>query len=99
MRAAGRRIHTDRKAQAMDGSSYEVTFRVIQLNDRNRVGPTTATPELAKQAAAPIDFNSDALLAMERTEWISLPDRMKAHRTIVTEAQTEPGKWPAAVWP
>ena len=79
----------------MDGSPFEVTFRVIQLNDRNRVGPTAATPELAKLAAAAVDFGSDETLAMERTEWISLPDRMKAHRTIVTEAQTEPGKWPA----
>lgn len=79
----------------MDGIPYEVTFRVIQLNDRNRVGPTAATPELAKLAAATVDFSNDESLAMERTEWISLTDRMKPHRTIVTEAQTEPGTWPA----
>lgn len=75
----------------MDENSPEITFRVIQLNDRNRVGPTAITPELAKRAAAAVDLDSPR--GLERTEWIATPDRMKAHRTILIEVESKPGEW------
>lgn len=75
----------------MDENSPDITYRVVNLNDRNRYGPTAISPELAKRGLGGVDLGSP--LGLERTEWIAMPDRMKAHRTILIEAERKPGDW------
>ncbi len=77
--------------------TYDITYRVVLPGDRNHVGQTGATPDLAKLGAG--DLNRDDKLAMERTEWLQLPDRMKANRSILIDAENRPNEWKLGVNP
>lgn len=69
----------------------DVTFRVINLTDRSEVGQTAATPELAKLAA--IGMNRACRMGLERTDWVRHFEKLKANRTVLLDAETNPGDW------
>jgi hypothetical protein len=69
----------------------QTTYRLTSLVDRNAVGQTAATPELAK--LVPGGLPRSERLGVEQTDWIENFDRPKAVRSILIEAEDFPGQW------
>ena len=67
---------------------YDTTFRVIDLANRENVGPTAATPELAKLAARSMMRNRlNSRFALEKTDWAEEYGKPKPRRTVIVEAE------------
>jgi hypothetical protein len=70
----------------------DVTFRLIVLGERNNVGLTAITPELAKLVPGDL-VRGNRRLGMERTEWVDNFGKLKVHRTILIDAESSAGEW------
>jgi hypothetical protein len=70
----------------------ETTFRLVALGDRNNVGQTAATPELARLVPGDLQ-RSEKRLGIERTDWVEHFDKLKIHRTVLVDAEETPGQW------
>ena len=73
----------------------DVTFRVVNLVDRDEVGQTGATPEIAKLTAS--SLSRACRLGLERTDWIEHFGKMKVHRSVIVEVESRPGEWELGV--
>ena len=73
----------------------DTTYRLIVLDDPDRVGRTAASAELAKLVPGDIGPASrqGKRLGMERTEWVDNFGKMKIHRSILVDAEASPGQW------
>jgi hypothetical protein len=69
----------------------DTTFRVVNLVDRSEVGQTAISPELAKIAAT--DLSRSCRMGLERTDWTDHFGKPKVHRTVLLEAENQPGEW------
>jgi hypothetical protein len=69
----------------------DVTYRVVNLLDRDEVGQTAATPEIARLTAA--GLNRVCRLGLERTDWTEHFGKLKVHRSVVVEVENQPGEW------
>ncbi len=81
-------IHTE-------DNKMEPTYRVVSLTDGNWAGKTAATPELARLGAG--DLDREHLLGLERTDWGDNYGKPKAIRTVLVEAESQPGEWKLGV--
>ena len=70
----------------------DTTYRLVVLGDRERVGQTALTPELAKLVPPDIDRLTERL-GIELTEWIDHFERKKVVRTILIDAEPAAGDW------
>ncbi|TAN48338.1 MAG: hypothetical protein EPN26_12650 [Rhodospirillales bacterium] len=68
------------------------TYRIVVLGDREIVGQTAATPELAKLVPPDVNRNNYRL-GMELTEWADHYGKMRVQRTILIEAESQPNEW------
>jgi hypothetical protein len=71
--------------------TLDTTYRVIVIGDRNWLGETASTPELAKLAAGEIDRSRR--LGLEQTDWVPHFDKLKPTRTVLIDAESHPGEW------
>ena len=69
----------------------DVTYRVVNLQDREEVGQTAATPELAKLAAG--NLSRLDRLALEQTDWTEEYGKPKVRRSVIVDAEREPREW------
>ncbi|HWE72212.1 MAG TPA: hypothetical protein VG328_03565 [Stellaceae bacterium] len=75
-------------------SDTDTTYRLIVLGNPDMIGLTAATPDLAKLVPGDIPCHDrKERLGMERTEWIENYGRMKVNRSVVIEAENQPGEW------
>jgi hypothetical protein len=70
--------------------ALDTTYRVVSLTD-DWTGKTAATPELAKLIAG--DLYRGERLGMERTDWVDNFGKPKAHRSVLIDAEKDPGEW------
>lgn len=75
----------------------DTTYRLIVLGNREIVGQTAASPELAKLAPGDLDRNRDQRLGIERTDWVDHFGKMRVNRSILIEAEERPGEWTIGV--
>jgi len=73
-------------------SDIDTTYRLIVLGDRNNVGQTALTPELAKLVPGDL-FRENCRLGMERTDWADHLGKPKIVRTVLIDAESAPGEW------
>ncbi len=71
----------------------DTTYRVIDLADRENVGQTAATPELAKLAAGHMWRSDKSRFALEQTEWIEEYGKSKPRRSVIIEAEDSSDPW------
>jgi hypothetical protein len=69
----------------------DTTFRVVELGGRHKFGRTALTPELAK--LVPGDFDRAQRLGIEQTDWEEDFGKKRPKRTVLIEAEDEPGQW------
>lgn len=69
-----------------------VTYRLIDPNDRANVGQTAISPELALLLPGNI-ARDGRRLAMERSDWIDDYGKPKIVRSVVIGVEEEPGSW------
>ena len=67
-------------------------IRLIVLGDRNNVGQTALTAELAKLVPGDL-VRGDQRLGMERTDWVDHFGKPKIVRTVLVDAESAPGEW------
>ena len=70
----------------------DTTYRVIAIEDREIVGQTAATPELAKLVAPDTD-RTRFRFGLERTDWGEHYGKPRAIRTVLIDAENRPGEW------
>ncbi len=70
----------------------DTTYRLIVLGDRENCGETAASPDLAKLVPGNLN-RANQRLGMERTDWADHFGKMRVHRSILVEAETQPGEW------
>jgi hypothetical protein len=75
----------------------ETTYRVIDLSDKNNVGQTAATPELAKLAAGGVGRVPTSRFAIEMTDWADDWGKPKIRRSVITEAEAPNQPWKLGV--
>jgi len=73
-------------------SDIETTYRLIVLGDRNNVGQTALTSELAKLAPGDL-VRGNGRLGMERTDWADHFGKPKIVRTVLIDAESARGEW------
>lgn len=71
----------------------DTTYRVIDLSDRQNVGQTALSPELAKLATTGMWRSDKSRMALERTDWVDEFGKPKPRRTVVIEAEEPNGLW------
>jgi hypothetical protein len=71
----------------------DTTYRVIDLADRENVGHTAATPELAKLAAGRMERMPSSRFALEQTDWDEEYGKPKRSRSIIIEAEDPSERW------
>ena len=76
----------------------DTTFRLVVIGDaeyRGRFGRTAPDPSLAKLVPGHLAYidRSRYRLGMERTDWVGHLGKMKIHRSVVVDAETQPGQW------
>lgn len=69
------------------------TFRLIVLEDPSMVGRTAASADLAKLSLN--DMPRSQRLGLERTDWAENFGKPKPVRTVLIEAEAQPGDWSA----
>jgi len=69
----------------------DTTYRLVVLGDREIVGQTAATPELAK--LVPPKVRRTVRLGLEQTDWGEHYGKPRAIRTVLIDAETSPGEW------
>jgi hypothetical protein len=73
----------------------DTTYRIIALHDREIVGQTAETPELAKLVAPDVD-RTEVRLGLERTDWGNRHGTPQRVRTVLVAAEKHPGEWDLA---
>jgi hypothetical protein len=73
-------------------TAIPVTFRLVDLSDRNNVGQTALTADLAKLVPGDL-IRENRRLGMERTDWADHFGKPKAVRTVLTDAESSSGEW------
>lgn len=71
----------------------ETTYRIVDLADRDQVGLTAASPELAKLAAAALLRGPKTRFALEQTDWEDAWGKAKPRRSIIIEAEDPVTPW------
>jgi hypothetical protein len=79
-------------------SNTEATYRLIVLGDRNNVGQTALTPELARLVPGDL-VRGNQRLGMERTDWVDHFGKPKVARTVLVDAESAPAEWTIGVEP
>lgn len=74
----------------------ETTFRLVDLADRNNVGQTALSAQLAKLVPGDL-IHENRRLGMERTDWVENFGKPKAVRTVLIDAESAPGEWKIGV--
>ncbi|MEY9121325.1 hypothetical protein [Bradyrhizobium yuanmingense] len=69
-----------------------VTYRLIDPNDRSNVGQTAISPELALQLPGNMALDGRRL-AMERSDWVDDYGKPKLVRSVVIDVEKAPGAW------
>jgi hypothetical protein len=67
------------------------TYRLVELGGSRKFGRAASTPELAK--LVPCDFDRTKRLGVEQTYWEEEFGKMRPKRTVLIEAEDEPGRW------
>lgn len=67
------------------------TYRLIDLSDRNNVGQTALTPDLA--LLVPGNLMRHGRLGMERSDWGDHYGKPKMIRSVVIGAETMVNEW------
>ena len=70
----------------------DTTYRVFVIENREAVGQTAATPELAKLVAPRVD-RTRFRLGLERTDWGEQYGKPRAVRSVLIDAESRPGEW------
>ena len=70
----------------------DTTYRLVVLGDRENVGQTAASSELAKLVPGDLERGNQRL-GIERTDWVDHFGKMRIQRTILVEAEEAPGEW------
>jgi hypothetical protein len=69
------------------------TYRIVDLADRENVGQTAATADLALLAAGSMARNGNSRFAIEETDWIEEQGRHKPRRSVIIEAEDPSNPW------
>jgi hypothetical protein len=70
----------------------DTTYRLVVIGDRDNVGQTAASRELAMLVPGGLSRGNQRL-GIEQTDWVDHFGKMKINRTILVDAEQQPGEW------